>query len=294
MKLLKKGILSTFQDLGRMGFANIGVNRGGAMDTYSLRVLNILLGNPPHYPALEMHFPAAEIQFEETVQFALFGGDFEPQLNGCSIINGKIYTANAGNVLKFKRRINGQRCYFGIKGCFDVPEWLGSYSQNSSLKYPEVSDEIKLLAEDPIKRKSGIMPREFSNQIRFVAEFEYEELEEKPNLDFEITKDSNRMGYRLQGEPICFAKEMTSSAVSRGTIQLLPDGQLIILMADAQTTGGYPKLGYVISSDLNLLTQLGAGDMFSLKKVSQREALDALLKENAYLETLALTLKIFP
>lgn len=299
-KLLKKGLLTTIQDAGRTGHASIGVNSGGVIDYSSYRILNILLGNPADFPVIEMHFPAPEICFEEECQFALYGAEFDAHLNNSPILNGRIHSAKSGDILKFKKRYSGQRCYLGIRGRFDLPAWLGSYSQNSALKFPEIPNEISLLKADRITRKFGIIRPSFSGKIRFVPEFEYEELDDQSketmdNVSFTISKDSNRMGYRLQGKPLQLVskKELISSAVTKGTIQLLPDGQIIILTADAQTTGGYPKLGYVCSADLNYLAQLGAGESFSFQSISQEESIKILFEQEDFFKTLQLSIKAF-
>jgi biotin-dependent carboxylase-like uncharacterized protein len=300
LQILKKGILTTIQDAGRPGQAAIGVNSGGIMDYFSYRVLNILLDNPAEFPVLEMHFPAPEICFEEECQFALYGADFGAHLNNSPVLNGKINSAKAGDILKFKKRYSGQRCYFGVRGKLDVASWLGSYSQNSALKYPDFPLEISLINETVIQRKYGVVPPKLSKEIRFVPSFEFSDLLDSSEKtlaesEFIISNDSNRMGYRLKGEPLKLIspKEMISSAVHKGTIQLLPNGQLIVLMADAQTTGGYPKLGYVCGVDLNQLTQLGSGESLTFKAISQEEAIAALLQQEAFFDTLKLTLKAF-
>lgn len=300
MFILKKGILTTIQDTGRLGQAAIGVNAGGVMDYFSYRVLNILLDNPAEFPVLEMHFPAPEIRFEEECQFALYGADFGAHLNNSPISNGRIHSAKTEDILKFKKRYSGQRCYFGVLGKLDVTCWLDSYSQNSALKYPDFPSEISVINKPFIQRKSGVVPPEVSKEIRFIPDFEFSDLLDSSGKtlsesEFIISSDSNRMGYRLKGEPLKLIshREMISSAVTKGTIQLLPDGQIIVLMADAQTTGGYPKLGYVCGADLNKLTQLGSGESFTFRAISHEEAIAELLKQESFFETLKLTLKAF-
>ncbi|MCY1379376.1 KipI antagonist [compost metagenome] len=112
---------------------------------------------------------------------------------------------------------------------------------------------------------------------------------------FTVSPESNRMGYRLRGGPLKQAaqKELISSAVGRGTIQLLPDGQLIILMADAPTTGGYPRLGYVCAADLSSLSQLGPGDTFTFLLITESEALESLLQQEEYFKILRITLDFY-
>lgn len=293
MRFLKKGILTTLQDEGRSGHAAIGVNRSGAMDRFSQQLLNILLDNPGHHPALEMHFPAPEIGFEEECCFALYGADFGPHLNNRPLLNGKVYEAKAGYVLKFTRKNSGQRCYLGVRGKFDVDRWLKSCSPDPSMKYPVLPEEIKIIGTKPLLPSRGFMPPPVPREIRFVPEFEFDTLEKESEetlrtQSFTVSTDSNRMGYRLRGVSLKrrTVSEMISSAVGRGTIQLLPDGQLIILMADAQTTGGYPRLGYVCAADLCGLSRLGPGDTFSLRAITEHEAIKSLLIREEYFKAL--------
>lgn len=296
MHFLKKGVLTTLQDGGRTGHTAVGVSRGGAMDRFSQRVLNILLGNPDDGPVLEMHFPAPEIAFEEDCSFALYGADFGPYLNSRSLLNGKVYEARPGDILKFTRKHSGQRCYLGVRGELNVSHWLNSCSPDPALKYPELPEKIALANAEPLRLRRGIMPVSAPQKIRFVPEFEFEMLDSASEeilktKTFTVSPESNRMGYRLRGIPLkrTVQTEMVSSAVSGGTIQLLPDGQLIVLMADAQTTGGYPRLGYVCAADLSGLSRLGPADTFTFQAIQEAEAVQRLLEQEEYFRTLRIT-----
>lgn len=293
MRFLKKGILTTLHDDGRSGYAAIGVNRGGPMDRFSQRILNVLLDNPDDHPVLEMHFPAPEICFEENCSFALYGADFGPHLNDRPLLNGKIYEAQPGYILKFTRKHNGQRCYLGVRAGFAVPRWLDSCSPDPAMQHPELPEKTELIPRETIRSKWGITPPRTPQKIRFVPEFEFETLdvESRKSLSaqkFTILPESNRMGYRLRGVPLKRAdpKELISSAVTRGTIQLLPDGQVIVLMADAPTTGGYPRLGYVCATDLSGLSRLGPGDTFTFEAITEAEAVQSLLRQEQYFNIL--------
>lgn len=299
MKVINTGILCSIQDLGRFGQMKTGVSPGGAVDKLSLKTLNILLENSIGNPAIEFHFPAPKFQFEENCQFALSGADFNPEINGKPILNGKIYEASNGDLLIFKKKISGQRCYLGFRGKMVLKNWQGSYSENLFLKHPETSDKIKIIPSERLRIKSGIYPQKLQRQIHFVPEFDYGQLteESKASLfseEFTILPESNRMGYRLNGSEIKLKKklEKVSSAVNKGTVQLLPNGQLIILMADAQTTGGYPILGYVSAVSISNLAQLGAGEKIVLKSISEKEAIQQIITQNESLERLKLSLKI--
>lgn len=302
MKFLKKGVLTTIQDFGRSKYQSSGINPGGVMDTLSFRLLNIVLDNVENEACLEIHFPGPVIEFEEDCEFAFTGADFSSCLNDSSLVNNKMYRAKVGDILSFKRKIEGERLYFGVKGGFEILPWLHSKSYQSQLNILSLPDAIEISCSQNAKeRKFGVsfdLGLE-NSRIRFVSSFEYDELEEKSKgimkkTDFEITRDSNRMGFRLKGFPMALVKavEMISSSVCKGVIQLLPDGQLVVLMADAQVSGGYPKLGFVIENDLSKLAQLGVGAKMRFERVSYEHAIDIMIKTQNSLELINKSLKL--
>ena len=290
----KAGVLDTLQDLGRNGYRKFGINPNGAMDRNSLRVINSLLGNLENEAALEMHFPAPTILFEEPATFVLGGGNFDASLDKTSLENCAIYTAKNGSVLKFKRKIAGNRCYLAVRNGFETKSWLGSASTNLIAKAGGFAGR-RLNSNDRIAFQSGANTAEQEDRLRVAVNLrseirsikrvritpgaEYNRLtahsEQKlRKQNFVISNDSNRMGFRLEGEPLHLLNEseILSSAVNFGTIQLLPSGQMVILMADHQTTGGYPRIGHVIQRDLSKLAQRGAGDEIKFEVVTLEEA----------------------
>jgi antagonist of KipI len=286
----KPGILTTVQDLGRCGARGFGINPNGAMDRASVRSLNIVVGNPESAAVLEMHFPAAEIEFECDTFFAIGGADFAAELDGKSLRNCTTATAAKGNVLKFTKRTSGQRAYLAVHGGFHVPAWLGSSSTNLAAMIGG-HEGRKLAAGDRIECSSSngsasltvgesVQPRSGSvAAIRVTSGSEYGLLTAISERDFTdeaftLTRDCNRMGYRLNGKALNLLHpyELVSAAVNFGTIQLLPDGQIIVLMADHQTSGGYPRIGNVVSVDLPVLAQCGPGDSVRFQIVSIEEA----------------------
>ncbi len=307
----KSGILSTIQDLGRKGFRQFGINPNGAMDSGAVRLINILLGNSETEAVLEMHFPAPTVEFEEDTIFALGGADFGAKLGDKSVENWRAFFAEKGSVLKFDQKVSGNRAYLSVKGGFKIEKWLGSFStnliaviggfagrsmqtgdrigfnskftiQNSKLiKIPSPESKDQRL-EFPYKISNNLLPRYNAfPTIRVVAGAEFERLtalSEQNFLkqNFTISNESNRMGFRLCGEPLYLLDkiELVSSAVNFGTIQLLPDGQMIVLMADCQTSGGYPRIAHVVSMDLTVLAQLGANDKVGFEIISLSDAED--------------------
>ena len=289
----KEGILTTVQDFGRYGFRRFGINPNGVMDKTAARLINILLGNDDTEAVLEMHFPAPEIVFEKDSVFALGGADFNAKLNEESIENWRLYFAQKGNVLKFAEKTFGNRAYFSIKGGFVIEKWLGSASTNLTAQIGGFSgrrlqkgDELLFKNQKPktknqnLKISNSLIPlyNSFST-IRITAGAEFESLNafsEQSLLQktFRLSQNSDRMGFRLEGEPLYLLdnKELISSAVNFGAIQLLPDGQLIILMADAQTSGGYPRIAHIVETDLPIVAQLGANDKIAFQLISLEKA----------------------
>ena len=286
----KPGILTTVQDLGRTGSRRFGINPTGVMDTLAARAINIALGNNENDAVLEMHFPAAEVEFTQGTNFAISGADFDAELDGTSISTWQTANAGKGGVLRFREKVKGNRAYLAVKGGFKVDEWLYSRSTNLAAgvgglsgRALNVGDKIECEGSqngNSIWIGRSLIPRysQFPT-LRIVPSGEFALLSavsERVLLNemFTLAKASNRMGYRLEGEPLhlLHEKELISSATSFGTVQLLPDGQMVILMADHQTSGGYPRLGNLISADLPIAAQLGPGDRVGFKLVSVSEA----------------------
>ena len=260
------------------------------MDQTAARLVNTLLGNDENEAVLEMHFPAAEIEFDVDCTFATGGADFSAALNETAIRNWSSFTAFKGDVLRFTKPVSGTRAYVAVCGGLGGDEWLGSRSTNLVAgvggydgRKLKQGDRIELRGPRTVKPHTiapSIIPK-YSRfpTVRIVESGEFgllTAISEKAFLNdgFTITTNSNRMGYRLSGPPLhlLHKKEIVSAAVTFGTVQLLPDGQLIVLMADHQTAGGYPRLANVISADLPLLAQLGANDGVSFHLVSIEEA----------------------
>jgi antagonist of KipI len=278
LKFIKKGILTTYQNLGKNGLRHLGVNPSGAMDKLTVRLLNILLQSDENDPVLEIHFPAPEILFEEDCTIIIGGADFAPMLDNQLITNWKAINVKAGSILKFQKRLSGNRVYLVKK----------SATENQFLPY---------LGNSFVRQVSNL-----SNNIEvgFIKGNEHQLLTKnsKQNLEnqgFIIAQNSNRMGFRMKSEPLEVEQklELVSSAVDFGTIQLLPDGQLIILMADHQTSGGYPRMGNVISVDLPILAQCGANDIIRLRAVSLEEAEELLILQENEIQKLKASIRFF-
>ncbi len=293
--LIKKpGILSTVQDLGRLGWRRFGVNPNGAMDPVAARIANILVGNDDNAAAIEMHFPPPEIEFERDAIISVCGGDFGAAIDGKEITAWRAVAANAGRTLRFTRKTAGERVYLAVGGGLDVTPWLGSSSTTLAAEIGgyqgrplQAGDRLSVgyQAMRPTEPhlpavSPSLLPR-YSRfptvriipgaELDYLSSASYESLSQQT---FTISNRSNRMGFRLTGEPLTLKKqhEFISSAVCFGTVQLLPDGQVIILMADQQTAGGYPRIAHIIGYDLPLVGLLGAGDKIAFHLVGVEEA----------------------
>lgn len=266
------------------------------MDTAAARIANILVDNDDNAPVIEMYFPAPQIGFESNASVALCGADFGAELDGHTLSNWSTTKVGAGSVLSFPRKQQGNVAYVAIGGGVDVVEWLGSSTTN--LTAGVGGFEGRSLAEGDrvnygknkeiadITLGASLRPR-YSRfpTIRIVAGSEFELLTASADQDFfregfALANECDRMGFRLAGKPLHLLHDiqLVSSAVTFGTVQLLPNGQIIVLMADHQTSGGYPKIGNVISADLPILAQCGPGDGISFQAVSLDDAQRAALE----------------
>ncbi|MBK8966336.1 MAG: biotin-dependent carboxyltransferase family protein [Lewinellaceae bacterium] len=313
LHILKPGLLDTIQDEGRYGHGHLGINRSGAMDRAGMAVANFLVGNPAGEAVLEMHFPAPEIRLDAPVLLALAGANFTARADGVSVPLHTPVLLQAGVSIKFQKAISGTRCYLAVGGGFALDTWLGSCSTNLAAgaggwkgRALQAGDVIAFrqkisVAQFELGEKMRRLPwsanvSDFypANQaIRFCPgpEYGWLDTESQASLeqsDWQITAQSNRMGYRLKGPGLHRKNpaELVSSAVTAGTIQLLPNGQPIILMTDSQTTGGYPRIGQVVQADLPMLAQLGAGQAFALQRVPLETAFAALQAQEQMLRRL--------
>ncbi len=304
IRVIKKGLLDTIQDQGRYGYQHLGINPCGVMDSIAMRIANALTGNEAHEPVIEMHFPAPVLVFETDAIIAISGADFGARLNNdLSIPINRCVAIKAGSQLSFHKQIKGARAYMAVHGGFQTKLWLNSAATHQGLSSVGLVLQNQTIL--PLKKRlqvsetkiypwiAGSPVDEQNHFIRYTVGYEINRLDNVMQdllhkHSFTIDKSSNRMGYRLQGPSLISdaTTEILSTAVTRGTIQLLPNGQLIILMADHQTTGGYPRIGHVITADLSKLAQYNAGESIQFSQVSLQTAHEALMKQELHLKQL--------
>ena len=298
IKIIKPGMFTTVQDMGRVGFRSAGIGPGGAMDFFAAAVANYLVGNDEKAAAVEMHFPAAEIMFESAALMNVAGGDFSAHLNDEPVPLWQPFFVKPTDRLVFKKYINGARAYLAIHGGIKADNWLNSFSTHIKAKAGGFKGRA-LLKEDvlPFNKKIEWFPlKNFPNftsliasvyqpthTIRCIAGAEWEWLNEwsQDNFlesNFVVTAHSDRMGFRLLGTNLSLHPpvELISSPVDMGTIQLLPNGQLIVLMADHPTTGGYPRVANVMSADLPKLAQSPIHSQIQFEMIPPENAADVL------------------
>ena len=299
----KAGLHDTFQDFGRKGFKHYGIPQSGAMDIWSHQFANWLVGNPLNIPSIEITFLGGTYQFSKKTIIGLAGGDISPTINGRSISLFNSHSINKNDVLHIGRIKKGARVYLAIQGKPSFPSTFDSFStytygkfggfngrilkkddiidwqsNNSSFEKKSIPDHLK-----PIFQEKTI--------IRIVKSVEWDVLESESQKDlsqqfFHITNDSNRMGIRLNGQSLLKKdrEKMISSGTNLGTIQLLPNGQLIVLMNDGQTTGGYPRIANVIQADLGRLAQVPPNSKIQFKIVDLNDAQRVLLYKTEQLK----------
>jgi antagonist of KipI len=314
LKIIKAGILDTIQDLGRYGHQHLGINPAGAMDKYAMQVTNLLIGNKPGEAVIEMHFPAAVFMFTRPALIAIGGADFSASINGEPVPNYHPVIVDKNDVLQFHKPITGARAYLAVAGGLSITKWMNSYSTLLTAKaggyngrslrkddelffrqpgsYPNKNEDFMVL---PWRACVNYLPaqqegKDDRNEMLVVPGKEWDRLttESKENFtmtSFVITQQSDRMGYRLNNIPMhsLIHEEIISSAVSFGTIQLLPDGRLIVLMADHQTTGGYPRVAHIISAHHSGMAQVKAGDKIQFRLTDQLTAEKLLVKQQQHL-----------
>ncbi len=284
----KDGIFTSLQNLGEFGLQGYGINPRGAMDQAAARIVNLLLGNDENDPLLEIHFPGGELEFESDCRFAIGGADFAARLDGDELASWRTHQARASNLLRFREKKKGNRCYLAVGGGLRLSSTARAYSTVRLTKGDRLhfeSGSPDLSTNSCVVSPTLIPPYSSFPTVRIVAGGEFERLS-PDNIElltsetFVIANESNRMGFRLRGPAISTERttEMVSAAVNFGTIQLLPDGQLIVLMADHQTSGGYPRIANIITADLPLIGQLGPNDKVTFKLVDVGEAEQAAMQ----------------
>jgi len=296
IRVHRGGPFTTVQDLGRSGHRAEGVTPGGAADRLSLRVANLLVGNPEGAAALEFTQVGPELEFGRDVVVAVVG------VTADGLPHGRPVALAAGSRLKLGRLLRGVRGYLAIAGGIDVPRVLGSRGTDVRAGlgggYGRVLREGDIL---PLGPAGGRLSEGWQADLRFMPEAGRvvelrvvrgaqagEFSDEWSAVEFMVGPRSDRMGVRLQGDSLVRrrGRELASAPVVPGTVQVPPDGQPIILLADAQTLGGYPQVAAVILADLPRVAQLQPGDSVRFREVDLADARRAWMERERALAIL--------
>ena len=356
IEVIRCGLLTTVQDLGRFGYEMAGVSPSGAMDATLAEVANAIVGNSEDAAVLELTWIGPELLFTDDAWIAICGADMDAKVDGTSVPRNRIIQVSSGAKLTFAAAKHGARTILAVAGGIDVPLVLGSRSthvharmggyEGRALRPGDVlktgilrESTATWLRKQPMRRQSNSVqvsswavrfPHELSDglldglgmgdglgggvahkwgdglgglgggsggrrangddwseaaTIRLIPGPEFlwfsdETRQMLTTTPYQLTQASNRMGYRLAGMPLSHAHNhhLWSSAVTFGTVQVPPDGQPVILMAERQTTGGYPRLGVVASVDGPRLAQLRPGHQVRFTWIDVRAA-QLLLKK---------------
>ncbi|MFD1675843.1 biotin-dependent carboxyltransferase family protein [Alicyclobacillus fodiniaquatilis] len=317
LRVLDGGLHTTLQDVGRFGYRWYGVTPGGAMDGQTLAVANLLVGNPPGVGALECSFAGPSLFFPQSTWIGLCGGRFDIRVDGQAVPVNKPLWLESGATLQIGTALAGARLYLAVQGGFRIQETLGSQSTLTRFQLGGV-DGRTLTAGDilPIRRQNApplqglaqLGERVWAPRWRVADETGSKTgvitiralIGEQYHLfapdvqraffeqAFRIDVKSDRMGLRLAGETVTPpTMDMRSEPVVFGSVQVPASGQPIILMADCQTTGGYPKIATVIGADLPKLAQARPHDVVRFVQVDLAHAVGARRQQAAQQALLA-------
>ncbi len=303
--VISSGPLSTIQDEGRFGYMNTGFSPNGAMDSYSMRLANILVGNAPGNGVIEMTMIGMTMSFDSTAVIALTGADMQPEINGKLI---KMYAAcevHKGDTLSLKAAVSGMRTYFAVAGGFDLSPVMGSMSTNLKCKLGgfcgrklRAGDELPLRWDISLKiiGERGMIPENTYRSLVTVRVitgpqddyFTVGGMKTFLTSEYTVSEKSARMGIRLDGDKIENKNgvDIISDGIATGAVQIPASGTPIIMMADRQTTGGYAKIANVISADLKIIAQARPGTKIRFQAVSEKEAVRLKNKEDSKLKAL--------
>ncbi|PWT86254.1 MAG: KipI antagonist [Blastocatellia bacterium] len=299
VRVIKPGLLTTIQDLGRWGLQSRGVPVGGPMDVPSHRLANALVGNRRDAATLEVTITGPELEFDDDRIVAVTGGQFEIAIDSHPVAGGTALKVGCGSRLIVGRRVRGARAYIAVGGGINVPPVFGSRATNLVCALGGVEGRPLKVGDllpvgDPsapdlmtIKhRPFPPLPLDRHARVRVLPgpqhdRFSADALDLLQAGPYTLDQRSDRMGFHLRGHRLSHVRgaDIISDATPMGAIQVPGSGLPILLMADRQTTGGYPKIATTITADLPVAGQLAPGDTISFVVCSHAEALAALIAQ---------------
>ncbi|MEY8848629.1 biotin-dependent carboxyltransferase family protein [Psychroserpens sp. XS_ASV72] len=278
VEVLKSGLYDTIQDLGRFGVQEYGIPFSGAMDMLSAQMANKIIGNNAHDAVLEITLIGPWLKFHVDSIIAICGADLNAMINGIGIkLNTQVVVKN-GDTLSFGKQQKGCRTYLAVKNGFQTEMVMNSRSMYKDVTPTSTVKKNDVLPIQAFENKTGLTNSSIKiKAIHFDSEIiegyrgqEFSRLSETEqnsflNTDYSISKDSNRMAYQFEQRISNTITPIITSAVLPGTIQLTPSGQLMVLMRDCQTTGGYPRIFQLTEESINKLSQKTVGQKIRFK-----------------------------
>jgi antagonist of KipI len=296
IRVVRPGLLTTVQDTGRWGHQHEGVPVAGPMDWFSHRLANELVGNAARAATLEITLIGPELLVDAATTIAIAGADFEVTCDDRPVPLTTTFPVRRGARLRFGRRRLGTRAYLAVAGGIDTPPVLGSRATHLLSRMGGIEGRALVAGDDlpvgdapiegsPIRRAIGLpLPTKGRAHVRVMPGAQWEWFTAEAwrlltTVAFRVSPRSNRMGYRLDGPPLdrTRADELITEPLAEGAIQVPAAGEPILLMADRQTAGGYPKIAGVILADLPLVGQLAPGDAIEFRPCTRAEAASALI-----------------
>lgn len=272
LKVLRCGAYGSVQDLGRKGYRHWGVPVSGALDEISAQTANLICGNPENSALLELIGPGWELEFSDEAIISICGADWYPEINQHTVGLYQNHLIKAGDILTMKYPGKNRIAYIGISGGFQTEKILGSRSWQPLLTDPHILKKNMLLPYSKLSN-SGISntisilplsanPSEITIEAGPGPEWDIlspEAIQQLTSSEWSISMRSNRMACFVEEKLHSHSKSILTSAVWPGIVQLTPSGQMMILMKDAQTTGGYPRILSIGQSELNKIAQINPG-----------------------------------
>ncbi|RDW20003.1 KipI antagonist [Oceanobacillus arenosus] len=312
-EVVKPGLTTTIQDLGRTGYQQYGVVVSGAMDAFALQVGNILVGNKRDEAGIEVVIMGPTLRVLADHVIAICGADLSPKLDGESIPMWKSLVVKAGQTLTFGKPVNGGYTYITVAGGIDTPLIMGSKAtytkaeiggiegrslqKGDKIAFGKPSSMVKAGIGLPIRQ---IPDYRSGRKIRVILgpdhdAFSGESVERFLSEHYKLTSQSDRMGSRLEGPSLSLLRgaDIISDAIFPGTIQVPANGQPIILLADRQTTGGYTRIATVITVDLPYVAQMLPGNELAFEAISVEKAQRLYVEQELLLQTLSVAAGTF-
>lgn len=304
--VIKPGLSTTIQDLGRTGYQQYGVVVSGAMDEFALRVSNLLVGNKQDEATLEVIIMGPKFRLLTDTVLSICGADLSPKLDGEDIPLWKRVPVKKGQILSFGQPKNGAYAYIAVAGGIEVPTVMESRSTYTKAaiggiegralqKGDQIKMGIKEVTPAGIGVSSAYIPKYGSGKrIRVIlgpdqGAFDQASMTRFLSEKYKVSTQSDRMGSRLEGPALSFVNgpDIISDAILPGAIQVPANGQPIVLLADRQTAGGYARIATVISTDLPYVAQLLPGSELSFEAVAVEEAQRLYVEREKFLSRLS-------